>query len=51
MGEPSSAEKGSIGFTDSDAHVGFGYVMNQMQAGMPVDLRALHMIDALYASL
>jgi CubicO group peptidase (beta-lactamase class C family) len=42
---------GSIGFADPDAHVGFGYVMNQMQTVMPVDPRALRMIDALYASL
>jgi CubicO group peptidase (beta-lactamase class C family) len=26
---------GSIGFADPDAHVGFGYVVNQLQAGMP----------------
>lgn len=42
---------GSIGFADPDARVGFGYVMNQMQAGMPPDPRALRLIDALYASL
>jgi hypothetical protein len=33
------------------AHIGFGYTMNQMQAGLPVDPRALRIIDALYASL
>ncbi|HET7089492.1 MAG TPA: serine hydrolase domain-containing protein [Anaerolineae bacterium] len=42
---------GSIGFADPEARVGFGYVMNQIQAGMPPDPRALRMIDALYASL
>jgi CubicO group peptidase (beta-lactamase class C family) len=42
---------GSIGFADPAAHVGFGYTMNQMQAGMPVDPRAIRLIDALYASL
>jgi CubicO group peptidase (beta-lactamase class C family) len=42
---------GSIGFADPDARIGFGYVMNQMQAGMPPDPRALRLIDALYASL
>jgi CubicO group peptidase (beta-lactamase class C family) len=42
---------GSIGFADPGAHIGFGYTMNQMQPGMPVDPRALRIIDALYASL
>jgi CubicO group peptidase (beta-lactamase class C family) len=42
---------GSIGFADPGAHIGFGYTMNQMRPGMPVDPRALHIIDALYASL
>ena len=42
---------GSIGFADPGAHIGFGYTMNQMQHGMPVDPRALRIIDALYASL
>jgi CubicO group peptidase (beta-lactamase class C family) len=42
---------GSIGFADPEARVGFGYGMNQMQAGMPPDPRALRLIDALYASL
>ena len=42
---------GSIGFADPEARVGFGYIMNQMQAGMPVDPRALRLIDALYGSL
>jgi CubicO group peptidase (beta-lactamase class C family) len=42
---------GSIGFADPGAHIGFAYTMNQMQAGMPLDPRALRLIDALYASL
>jgi CubicO group peptidase (beta-lactamase class C family) len=42
---------GSIGVADPEARVGFGYVMNQMQAGMPPDPRALRLINALYASL
>jgi len=31
--------------------LGFGYVMNQIQAAIPPDPRALRLIDALYASL
>jgi CubicO group peptidase (beta-lactamase class C family) len=42
---------GSIGFADPEARVGFGYVMNQIQPGMPPDPRALRLIEALYASL
>ncbi len=42
---------GSIAFADPEAGVGFAYVMNQMQPGMPPDPRALRLIDALYASL
>jgi hypothetical protein len=42
---------GSIGFADPDAHVGFGYVVNQMWVGMPPDPRALRLIEALYGSL
>jgi len=38
-------------FADPDAHISFDYTMNQKQAGMPVDPRALRVIDALYASL
>jgi hypothetical protein len=34
-----------------DAHIGFGCTMNQAQAGIPVDPRALRVIDALYAPL
>ncbi len=42
---------GSIGFADPDAHVGFGYVVNQLQAGMPPDPRAVRLIEALYGPL
>ena len=42
---------GSFAFADPQAHVGFAYVMNKMQAGMPPDPRALRLIEALYASL
>ena len=43
--------EGLIGFADPGARVGFAYVMNQMQAGMPTDSGALRLLDALYASL
>jgi CubicO group peptidase (beta-lactamase class C family) len=42
---------GSIGFADPAAHVGFGYTMNQIQAAVPPDPRALALIEAVYASL
>lgn len=42
---------GSIGFADPEARIGFGYVMNQMHAGMPPDARALRLIDAIYSAL
>jgi CubicO group peptidase (beta-lactamase class C family) len=42
---------GSIGFADPDAHVGFGYVVNQLHAGMPPDPRAVRLIEALYGAL
>lgn len=42
---------GSAGFADPDAHLGFGYAMNQM-AGVPVKKsRAGKLIDAVYACL
>jgi len=47
----SAGAGGSLAFADPEAHIGFGYVMNQMQAGMPPDPRALRMIEALYSSL
>jgi CubicO group peptidase (beta-lactamase class C family) len=42
---------GSIGFADPDARVGFGYVMNQMQAGLLGGSGGFALIGALYASL
>jgi CubicO group peptidase (beta-lactamase class C family) len=42
---------GSIGFADPDAKLGFGYTMNQMQAGLLIDPRATALIDAAYAAL
>lgn len=42
---------GSIAFADPEARVGFAYIMNQLQAGMPPDPRAARLIDAVYASL
>ena len=38
FGHPSDG--GSIGFADPDAHLGFGYVVNQLHAGMPPDRTA-----------
>ena len=46
-----SGAGGSIGFADPDAEIGFGYVMNQMSAGLGADPRWKPMIDAVYASL
>ena len=42
---------GSMALADPEAHVGFAYVMNQMQAGLPPGPRALRLLEALYASL
>jgi CubicO group peptidase (beta-lactamase class C family) len=42
---------GSLGFADPDAKIGFGYIMNQMNAGILIDQRATALIDALYQSL
>ncbi|MBI4642024.1 MAG: beta-lactamase family protein [Candidatus Tectomicrobia bacterium] len=42
---------GSVGFADPDAHIGFGYVMNQMKIGVLVEGTGRRLIDALYASL
>ena len=42
---------GSIGFADPDTHLGFGYVVNQLHAGMPPDPRAVRLIQALYEAL
>jgi CubicO group peptidase (beta-lactamase class C family) len=42
---------GSVGFADPDRHIGFGYVMNQMKAGLLVEGTGKRLIDAVYASL
>jgi CubicO group peptidase (beta-lactamase class C family) len=42
---------GSLGFADPDAHVGFGYVMNQMGSDALIDGRAAALFNALYESL
>ena len=39
---------GSLAFADPDAKIGFGYIMNQMNAGILIDQRATALIDALY---
>ncbi len=46
-----SGAGGSLAFADPDAQIGFGYVMNQMSAGLGADPRWRPMIDAVYASL
>ena len=46
-----SGAGGSLGFADPDAGIGFGYVMNQMSAGLGADPRWKPMIDAVYASV
>lgn len=46
-----SGAGGSLGFADPDAGIGFGYVMNQMSAGLGADPRWKPMIDAVYASI
>ena len=42
---------GSLGFADPDAQVGFGYVMNKMQASLAGDPRTLTLIQAVRSSL
>ncbi len=42
---------GSVGFADPDRHVGFGYVMNQMQFGLAGDPRTAALLAAVQASL
>jgi CubicO group peptidase (beta-lactamase class C family) len=43
---------GSMAFADPDAHLGFGYVMNEMHMGLwLIDPRAVALIEAVYASL
>jgi CubicO group peptidase (beta-lactamase class C family) len=42
---------GSFGFADSDAKLGMGYAMNQMDANIFGDPRAARLIEAVYANL
>jgi len=42
---------GSYGFADPKAHVGVGYVPNQMDTNLQGDPRAMRLIEALYACL
>ncbi len=42
---------GSIGFADSDARVGFGYVMNQMQLSLADTPSAFAMMRAFFKAL
>lgn len=42
---------GSLGYTDPEARIGFGYVMNQMRNGLITGPRAQELIDAVYACL
>ena len=42
---------GSVGFADRRAHVGFGYVMNQMGLSLGTDERVRNLTHALYSAL
>lgn len=42
---------GSLGFADTGARLGFGYVMNQMGGGIAGDPRAVNLIDAARRSI
>jgi CubicO group peptidase (beta-lactamase class C family) len=42
---------GSLGYADPDAKVGYGYVMNQMHAGLAGDPRTIALNDAVRACL
>ena len=41
---------GAVGFADPENGLGFGYVMNQMEAGVLPGDRAVALVDSLYAS-
>jgi len=40
---------GSLGFADPENGIGFGYVMNQMEAGVLPGIRAGSIVESLYA--
>ena len=42
---------GSVGFADPERGIGFGYVMNQLKAGLLVGNTGAKLVDALYESL
>lgn len=42
---------GSIGFADPECHLGFGYTMNRMGAGILLNERGQSLVDAAYRSL
>jgi len=42
---------GSLGFADSDANIGFGYIMNQMGGGIAGDPRAVRLFESLRTCL
>ena len=41
---------GSLGFADPEQCIGFGYVMNRMESGIPPDERCTALVHALYPS-
>ncbi|MDA0977548.1 MAG: serine hydrolase, partial [Proteobacteria bacterium] len=42
---------GSVGFADTECHMGFGYAMNRMGAGILLNPRGQSLVDAAYRSL
>ena len=42
---------GSLGFADTECHMGFGYAMNKLGAGILVNNRGQSLVDAAYTSL
>ena len=42
---------GSLGFADPDCHLGFGYSMNRLGAGILVNPRGQSLVDATYRTL
>ncbi len=42
---------GSVGFADTECHLGFGYAMNKMGAGILLNERGQSLVDATYQSL